>query len=258
MSRKKVRNVLVLGDPHDKPGREKERFAALGAFASWLHEVWGLHAIVSIGDFASIDSLSHHEVKGSKGDHERPPFHEELDSLDDALARFAAEAPAAHNVPHYQLHGNHENRVFLAADLNPKEMGDFGVRLDQVFARYAWKIRPYGQVQSLWGVDFVHTILSRAGRPSSSEFPELLFARKSVRDLVVGHSHIANMVTFRKGRDRVRVVNVGTSMPHGERERYTPPQDCGWDYGATLIRIQDERILSVKFFDMLEIMSDFG
>lgn len=255
---KKVYNVLVFGDPHDKPGRNKRRFAALGRFASWVHEAWGLSAVVSIGDFGSFDSLSHHETRGSKGDIERPPFHEELDSLDEALAIYASEAPACHNVPHYQTHGNHEHRVYLAADLNPKEMGDFVPRLEQVFARYAWRTVPYGVELNLWGVDFVHTILSRAGKPSTSEFPELLFARKSVNDTVVGHSHIANMVTFRKRTKRVRVVNVGTAMPNGERERYTPPSDCGWDYGAVLLRIQDRRILSVKFFDAIEIEQDFG
>jgi hypothetical protein len=252
----RVKHVLVLGDPHDKPSRKKQRFSALGAFAAWLHGLWGLDAVVCIGDWLSADSLSHHETKGSRHDAERPTYHEELESLDECLGRFGAEAPFG--VPFYQLHGNHEERVWTAANLNPKEMDDFPLRLEQVFARYGWQTRRYGKALILWGVKFIHTLRARNGKPSSAEFPELLFARKSVQDTVVGHSHIANMVTFRKNEDRVRIVNVGTAMPHGTRETYTPDSDCEWDYGAVLLRIRNGKILSVKFFDMIEIMDDFG
>ncbi|MDQ3024118.1 MAG: metallophosphoesterase, partial [bacterium] len=134
-----VIRVVAIGDAHDKPGRCKKRFAWLGRFAADMNP----DAIVSIGDWASLDSLSTHEVPGSANDAERPPFFEELESLDESLSIFDREL-LGNAVPRYHTHGNHEYRAWRAATRQPKINGDMPVRLEQVFARYLWNTRPFG------------------------------------------------------------------------------------------------------------------
>jgi transposase-like protein len=248
-----VKSVLAFSDAHDKPGRSKERFTWLGRFANRLRP----DAIVVDGDTASLDSLSSHEIPGSAADLEKPSFHEELDSLDEALALFHLELTIG-SIPIYHPHGNHEHRAVLAANRQPKQCGDLPVRLDEVFARYRWVTRTYGDPLTLFGVEFVHTIINKMGRPSNGEFPELIHGRKQVRDLVLAHTHTANTLTVPKNSERVKVVNLGCAMPYGERESYTPKTAPPWDYGAFVIRVKDGRILSAKHWDMLELEELFS
>lgn len=245
-----VYRVLAIGDPHDKPGRDKERFAWIGRHALETKP----DAIVCIGDMASLDSLSSHELPGSANDADRPSFHEDLDSLDEALSSFHRHLPAG-QIPTYITLGNHEYRAWRSANKQPKQCGDMPLRLEQVFLRWRWKTVPFGEFLELYDVDFVHVPLSIMGREIGGELAERTVGLRSLRSVVMGHTHVHTNLPIRKvGQNRkIRVVNLGTSMPHGIVEKYNGVAMTGWDYGICELRIQGGVILSVKHIDMLEL-----
>jgi hypothetical protein len=239
---------MVLGDPHDKPGRDKRRFTWMGRHAAETKPDY----IASIGDWASLDSLSTHDVPGSATDAERPGFWEELDSLDESLALFGREVGEGARI---HTHGNHEHRAVRAANRQPKLNGDMPLRLDEVFSRHGWRTHPFGEFVDIHGVDLVHCPLNVMGREMGGQHVERNVANMTTRSLVFGHTHRAQVTNFSKvGQQRkITVVNVGTSMPFGEIEKYTGLAMSGWSYGVFELRIRDGEILSVKNWDMLEI-----
>jgi predicted phosphodiesterase len=240
--------VMVLGDPHDKPGRDKQRFTWMGRHAAETKPDY----VCSIGDWCSLDSLSTHETPGSANDAERPGFWQELDSLDESLAFFGREAG---DCPRIHTHGNHEHRAVRAANRQPKLNGDMPIRLDEVFSRHEWRTSPFGEFVDIHGVDFVHCPLNVMGREMGGQHVERNVANMTTRSLVFGHTHRAQVTNFSKvGQQRkITVVNVGTTMPFGEVEKYTGLAMSGWSYGVFELRIRDGEILSVKNWDMLEI-----
>jgi hypothetical protein len=245
-----VHTVVAIGDHHDKPGRDKARALWLGRFAAEMNP----HAIVSIGDWASLDSLSTHEVPGSENDLLRPAFHEELESLGESLDLFHRDLKPG-GVPVFQCHGNHEHRAWRAANRQPKLNGDMPIRLNGVFRQFGWHVSPFGEFLDLYGVDFVHCPLNVMGREMGGENVERNIANKTLKSCVFGHTHRANVLNVSKiGQQRkVTVVNLGTSMPQGMVEKYSGLSQTGWSYGAFLLRIRDGVILSAKHYDMIEL-----
>lgn len=250
-----IYTVVAIGDHHDKPGRDKLR-------ARWIGRLIVEHEpdfVVSIGDWASIDSLSSHEQAGSASDAERPGFNDELDSLNDSLGHFHRDFPVG-SIPVFMTYGNHEHRAFRVANNFPKQSGDLPYRLEQVFAQFRWLTRPFGEFLNIGGVDFVHCPLNVMGREYGGEQVERSVGNKALRSLVMGHTHRSSVYTAPKvGQQRsIKVVNLGTSMPWGVVEKYNGVAMTGWDYGVNVLRIQNGQILSVKFIDMLELFERFG
>lgn len=254
-SEEPIYKVLAIGDHHDKPGRDKTRALWIGRHAAETSP----SAIVSIGDWASLDSLSTHEAPGSQNDADRPAFHDDLDSLDESLSLFHRELPVG-SIPVFHTHGNHEHRSHRAANRQPKLNGDMPVRLDNVFARYRWQTRPFGEFLDLYGVDFVHCPLNVMGREMGGENVERNIGNKSMRSLVFGHTHRANVMNITKvGQQRkLTIVNLGTSMPWGAVEKYNGLSMTGWSWGVFELRIQAGQILSAKHFDMIELEERYG
>lgn len=245
-----VYKVLAIGDPHDKPGRDKERFAWIGRHARETRP----DAIVCIGDMASLDSLSSHELPGSAADAERPSFPEELESLNDALSSFHRHLPVG-TIPTYITLGNHENRAWRSANKQPKQCGDMPFRLETIFTQYRWQTKPFGEFLELYGVDFVHCPLNVMGREMGGEHVERTVANKAMRSIVFGHTHKRNLHNAIKvGQSRkITALNLGTSMPYGMIEKYSGLSMTGWSYGVYELRIQAGAIISEKFYDMLEL-----
>lgn len=250
-----IRRLIAIGDHHDKPGRDKTR-------ARWISRLIADRApdrIVSIGDWASLDSLSTHEQPGTAADAERPSFVEELDSLDESLAELHTAFDVG-QIPIDQVHGNHEHRAWLSANRQPKQCGDLPLRLEEVFARYRCRTHPFGEFLDVEGVDFVHAPLNVMGKPMGGEHVERTVANKALRSLVMGHTHkrnVHNAVKVGQNR-RITTINLGTSMPYGTVEKYTGLSMSGWSYGVFELRILHGEILSEKFHDMLELEERYG
>jgi predicted phosphodiesterase len=247
--------VVAIGDPHDKPGRCKKRFTHMGRFAAEKKP----DVIVSIGDWASLDSLSTHELPGSANDGERPGFWEELSSLDESLGQFHRDFPMG-SKPCLITMGNHEHRAARAANRQPKLNGDMPLRLDEVFSRYRWGVRPFGEFVDIGGVDFVHCPLNVMGREMGGKNVEQTVANEAVRSLVFGHTHraqVRNVVKIGQQR-KLTIVNLGTSMPMGVVEKYSGMSMTGWSYGIFLLRIRAGEIMSAKHYDMIELEGAYG
>lgn len=249
-SEEPVYRVLAIGDHHDKPGRDKDRAIWIGRHAAETKP----DAIVSIGDWASLDSLSVHEAPGSQADGDRPSFHQELDSLDASLSAFHRHLPVG-QIPIFHTHGNHEHRAWRSANRQPKQCGDMPIRLDGVFARYRWHTLPFGEFLDMYGVDFVHCPLNVMGREMGGMNVERNIGNNSLRSTVFGHTHRGNLMNVTKigQHRRITVVNLGTSMPYGVVEKYNGLSMTGWTYGVWELRIQGGNIIGWKFIDMLEL-----
>lgn len=245
-----IYTIVGIGDAHDKPGRDKERFKWLGRFTSEVEPDF----VVQIGDWASLDSLSSHETPGSQTDAERPSFADELDSLSESLSFFHAQFPVG-ACPTVITYGNHENRAVRVANNVPKQSGDLPHRLDQAFMQFRWVVKKYGEFCTIADVDFVHVPIGTTGRDMGGEHIERTVANKALRSLVHGHTHRFNVFRCPKvGQQRsITVVNLGTSMPYGMVEQYTGVAMSGWSYGAVVLRICNGEILSVKHYDMREL-----
>jgi predicted phosphodiesterase len=246
--------VMAIGDAHDKPGRDKRRFTWMGRHAAETNP----DVIVSIGDWASLDSLSCHETPGSQNDAERPAFFEELESLEESLSLFNRECVG--QITRVHTHGNHEHRAWRAANRQPKISGDLPTRLDEGFSRYGFRTHAFGEFVDIGGVDFVHVPLNVMGREMGGQHVERNVANMTTKSLVMGHTHRAQVTNFTKiGQQRkITVVNLGTSMPWGEIERYNGLSMTGWSWGFFDLRIRDGEILSAKHHDMIEAEELYG
>jgi hypothetical protein len=93
------------------------------------------------------------------------------------------------------------------------------------------------------------------GREMGGENVERNIGNKSLRSLVFGHTHRANVMNVSKvGQQRkVTILNLGTSMPMNMVEKYSGLSQTGWSYGIFLLRIQGGVILSAKHYDMTEL-----
>jgi hypothetical protein len=251
----KTLRVMAIGDHHEKPGRDKTRALWMGRHAAETRP----DVIVSIGDWASLDSLSTHEQPGSQNDAERPAFFQEIESLEESIALFFSDIDPG-QIPFFHTHGNHEHRAWRAANRQPKLNGDMPQRLDQEFARFGIKTSPFGEFLDIGGVDFTHIPLSIMGKEMGGEMMERNAGMKSLRDLVCGHTHRANVLTVMKvGQQRqVKVVNLGTSMPYGLVEKYTGLAPTGWFYGIHELTIRSGQISAVRQWDMLELENLYG
>ncbi len=246
--------IVAVGDVHDKPGRCKERLKWIGRFSADMNP----HAVVAIGDWASLDSLSTHEQPGSANDAERPAFHDELDSLEESVSLFRKDWPKD-AAPTFVTLGNHEQRAYRAANRQPKQCGDLPVRLEQVFAQHRIATKPFGEFLTIGGVDFVHCPLNIMGKEMGGVNVERTIGNNALRSLVFGHTHRSNVVNVSKvGQQRkITVLNLGTAMPNNCLEKYTGLSMSGWSYGAFLLRIQAGQILSAKHYDMQELEASY-
>jgi hypothetical protein len=247
--------IVAAGDFHDKPGRCKKRALWIARHIAERNP----DQFVSIGDWASFDSLSSHEQPGSQSDADRCPFHEDIESLDESLGVFHRELPPG-SLPITITLGNHEARCERAANKQPKLNADLPRRREEIFSRYQWQTHPFGEFVNIAGLDWTHVPLSIMGKEMGGEMMERNVGMKALRSTVCGHTHRANLLTIMKvGQQReIKVLNLGTSMPYKLVEKYTGLAPTGWFYGIHELRVQDGQILSVRQYDMPELESLYG
>jgi predicted phosphodiesterase len=249
--------VVVIGDSHDKPGRGKEHYRWIGHY---VREVDPDH-VVHIGDFMSLDSLSAHEMRGSKADREAPTFPDDLASLEEALAAYHSGCPYDLGIPHHITFGNHEHRAWRAAEADPRLMADAPLRIQQAFARYRWTWSDYQKWFFIRGVGFTHVPSNLMGRAVGGKGVCQTIANDSTHSIVFGHTHRAEFRTAAKlgARQSIQVLNAGSAMPDGTVEKYFPDTSpTGFTYGVFLITIDDQgNIVGYSFKAMRELEHEY-
>ena len=249
-----VYRVLAIGDAHDSPALpDKSRFKWLARYAAETKP----DQIVQIGDFASFDCLSRHDMPGGLSQKLRPSFAREMESLEEALH-------AMHGVlgTDMQMHvtlGNHEARI-QRYELSTAELeGTLWQPVLDLFARYGWRTHDEGAFHFVGNCGFVHAPRTLMGREYGGKTLNAI-ANDSVFSIVFGHSHRGQVLHVPKigPLSGVTIVNLGTCMPTNHVEHYARVSTTGWTYGAYSLTIQGGRITGHTFVSMDELERRFA
>jgi hypothetical protein len=185
---KKLKNLLVIGDPHAHPDYDNDRFESLGKFIAQEKP----DIIVCIGDMADMPSLSSYD-RGTKG-FEGRRYSKDVDAVIDAqerlfkpIRRVKNYRPALHMTV-----GNHEDRITRAVNSQPELEGAIGLK-DLKYREFGWKVTPFKRCVSIKNILFSHYFSSGiGGRPISSIHIGHALVSKLHCSAVQGHSHLYN------------------------------------------------------------------
>jgi hypothetical protein len=250
-----IYRVTAIGDFHDSPTLSKDRFKWVGRHIAEK----GPDRVVQIGDWATLDSMSMHDAPGSRNSVARPSFVQDLESLNESLEMFHRDIGLG-AFPCEITFGNHEHRCQKAADNDPVRLGDAMLRVEEIFSRYRWGYRPYGEYLFIGGVGFVHTPKNIMGKEYGGKRVENQVGNDALFSMVWGHSHRRGFWSFPKiGPQRgIDLCNLGSAMPQGYVANYAKMSTTGWSYGIYDLTIQAGRILSDRFTSMAELQEKYG
>ena len=250
--------VIAIGDTHDAPDVDKQRFRWFGKYIRKVKP----DAVVQIGDFITLDSCTHYIPDDTYSARiEKPTFIKEMNSFDDACYEFNFGLKN-YKVKKYITLGNHERRLWRYEDKNPSfyNMGQreyFGI-----CKKYEWNVIPWGKYLMLGGVGFIHAPINPMGKEYGGEASEKNVANKSKIDIVFGHSHRAQDVRIPKisniKNDFTRILNLGCALPHNHIEKYARHSLTGWTYQICEIDIWDNHIQEVKNISMESLENEFA
>jgi predicted phosphodiesterase len=245
--------VLAIGDCHDEFGRCKRRFKWIGQYAADSDP----DAIIQIGDWAGLKSLSAHESRGSKTDREAPTFVQDLESLEESLELFDEGCSRSLGIERYITLGNHEYRSNRAAENDPRHMQDAPDRLELIFRNRGWHVTPFMEWLFYKGVGFTHIPTNRMGRAVGGKNVGNTIGNDATHSIVYGHNHIYEFKPVPKLglRNQIQILGLGTAMPDGMTEKYTPSTSpTGWSYGVVELSIDRlGNITDHQFVSMREL-----
>lgn len=251
-----VMRILAIGDAHDDPETPKDRFRWMGKLAQDRGVDW----IVQIGDFASMDSLNTHIPNETLAGKLKNPFHEDVQSLNEALGQIDAGLGGHKPKKHVTL-GNHERRVWLYEEQRPEVAGMLSGELMQTFADNGWETTPYGTFRYIGGVGFLHAAINRLNKTYGGKNAENTIANDALHDIVIGHSHVKRDVRVPKlgPSKHVTVLNLGCALPEGRVESYMlHGATTGWWWGACVLTLQNGQIIGVDAIPMGELGRRYG
>jgi predicted MPP superfamily phosphohydrolase len=248
--------IVEIPDLHDSPKiPDKSRGRWIGAYVN-EHKV---DMLGSIGDFFTLDSINGHIPNETFNGRAKPTFladmasgNKMLDAIDEGLNGYILEK--------FMKLGNHERRLYLAEDNNPAIWGMMRDELENILSNHGWKFSPYGEIQYIGGVGFVHAALNTMGKTYGGKNALPTIANDSVSDLVVGHSHRNRHHRAPKiGRDSfVNIYDIGCALPDGFVEDYAEHALTGWSYGIADMTIQHGHIRDYRFVSMAELEERYG
>lgn len=179
--------IAVLPDAQVRKGVPIDHLAAYGKYIA----VKQPDAIVCIGDFADVPSLSTYAQAGSI-DAEGARYADDLSSVYEAMEVFMTPiAKVSGYKPRLILtYGNHEDRITRAIHADPRRlMGTISLD-DLKYAEFGWQCVPFLQPVTIGGVAFCHYFPSGImGRP-------VLNART-----VLAKLHMSAYAGHQQGRD---------------------------------------------------------
>jgi hypothetical protein len=212
--------TLVIGDAHDSPGVNKDRFRALGNLITDIRPT----NIVQIGDWGSYDSISFHN-KGKPLLQEGARLADDIASAREAYAltfdplkdevyrqRKNRKRPYWPNV--YWLEANHEYRIQRYLMENPVLIGMLP-ETDLVNASAdGATLVPWREYCYIDGVAFTHIpFAKRSSTPIGGEFVTKRAAEFHDTTIVFGHTHRLLLHDNARIRERssplVHAINVG-------------------------------------------------
>ena len=183
--------ILVVGDGHCHPDHPNQRFDLLGRLITDLQP----DAVVDMGDWWDMPSLSSYELPGSKT-FEGKRYWLDIEAGIDAQERVEAQLADWNRgrrqkvAPRFvRCLGNHEERIGRVLEAEPRWSEMIGTH-DLMSEEFGWEEHPHGEIVELGGVAFCHSFPSGImGRPISGEHPAKMLIVKQHMSCVAGHSH---------------------------------------------------------------------
>lgn len=189
-----MKKLLIIPDCHVNYAYSNDRFEALGNFIVDERP----NTIINIGDFADMASLCSYDFGTASFEGRR--YKKDVESVIDAqevLFRPINEYNRKHNNsynPRLELClGNHENRINIAIESDPKLDGTLSVD-DLGYKEYGWHVSPFLVPIVVGGISFSHYFISGvANRPISGEAIGRTMCLKLHASAVQGHSHVFDL-----------------------------------------------------------------
>lgn len=247
--------VLAIGDTHDGPNLpDKSRFRWMARHAVETKP----DRIIQIGDFATFDSLSRHDLPGSLLQKLRPSYGRDMESCEEALHAMHRETDG--EIPFDLTLGNHERRVQKFEEGTAEIEGALWAPLLELFARYGVRTHDEGQYLFVGGVGFVHsprTIMNReyGGKTINPVANDAMFS------IVWGHSHrgqVAHVPKIGPPGSGVDLINLGTALPTGYVAQYAKVATTGWTWGTYDLTIRGGRVIGHTFHSMDWLEDRYG
>lgn len=246
--------VLVIPDAHDCPELPKDRFRWIGRFA----RDEAPDRIVSIGDFADLESLCSHVPNESFAGKLKPTYLADIASMNEAIG-VMHDAMGGFACPIDKTIGNHEKRLYDFQDRTPETFGMMQEEYEAVLRRYGWRWHPFGKMLDIGGVWFTHVPLNVMGRPMGGLAAAATIGRQSTQDIVFGHTHRAAVGSTPKVGERgVRAFEIGCALPPGHRQAYAKHTQGAWWHGVVLLTIRDGGVAGWQFVPMEDLQRRYG
>ena len=257
--------VLAIGDLHDSPELDKKRFEWLGKLTCDVKPDY----VLSIGDWATLDSLNTHISNDSSEGRKKPTWDEDMKSLKESINSFKKpieeyqqklkENHRKRYKPKFVItEGNHEYRSALYGNKNPEVDTKLRNELRGIFEDAEFHYQPFKKYYYIGNTAFVHCPISVMGKPLGGENVANSAANKTVHDLVFGHTHKRATMTKPKLGDAnqmVTVIDLGCALPDGFIEDYAKHNTTGWSWGCYVLKIckTNGNIIADKYISMKEL-----
>lgn len=247
--------VCVIPDIHVAPNIPNDRLLWIGR--------WCAHkapdAIVQLGDWLTLDSVSAHHTQDSLTARLSPDFLGDIDSGRRSLELFYAGL-GNDKAPVHVLFGNHEHRVKRFEERVPIANGAFTERLRGIFEERGIIISEFGAYLKMNGVGLIHHIVNTMGKPYGGKTSGHRAANDATFSIIHGHTHHYQSISAPKiDRERhpITILSAGCALPYGHVEDYVRHSTVGWQYGVLWVRLLDGVILDHEWTSMLTLEKRF-
>lgn len=250
--------VLGIGDAHDDPRLDKDRFYWMGCYAA-EHRI---PRILSIGDWSTFDSLNSYDGNDTWAGRLKPVFLSDIESLvesKEAFQRGLLTASEYSPILHKTL-GNHEDRMNSYENRHPENYGTFRAEFHRVMERFGWTYSPFGAFHFIGGVGFTHVPLNKMGKAYGGKHAANTIGNDTLFDIVYGHDHKEQKKRIEKIGDNHYVVigNLGCALPEGHIESYAKHTATGWSYGIVDMTIYNGHVQAWSFIPMRELRDRYA
>ena len=255
MSRSK--RCLVIPDQHAHPKYHNERAVWLGKFIRDVKP----DLVVNMGDGADMPSLCSYD-KGKKSFQGRT-YKQDIDSHLDFQDRvWSTVREGKKKLPRrVYLHGNHENRIARAIELQPELEGTISFD-DLELSEWYDTIVPYsgstpGSV-FIEGVRFAHYIVSGTmGRPISGEHHAHSLLTKTHNSCVVAHSHCFDYCVRTKG-DGKKILGLVAGCYQDYDSDFAGGANLYWDRGLFLLNNLVDGTYDLQTVSLTKLKEEYG
>lgn len=249
--------ILVLSDAHCHPDDDFSRFDQIGRLI--LEEK--PDAVVNLGDFGSVDSLSRH------GDTPKHNLKEDLRCMLEAQQRmfkpleewnerqrWSKHRP--HRMSMLMVEGNHEERRDRVAKEDPYGYACIADLGNLYGYRHYWDaVRPYGDVFELGDCWFGHAVLSAFGRPLALS----TVAKQSEGHTFVGHGHDLQVLTTPTHAGVRLTMSCPAFMVDDYLPDYAKRSHTGWTYGFVKLYTQGRhKAPGYEYVTMKDLATQYG